>query len=379
MPTPTSLPRLSEQREAALLRFDATWNNPGVEQLRDEYSSEADEAFLLELIRIDAMKRVAAGMTADESLYLEAFPFLQNDAILLQKVRAIYFIPMHTGDSVLRALAATTPVLQQVNLPAIDPQATILEAPSTLPEHRYRLEGEIARGGMGAVLRGRDEDLGREIAVKVMLQNHAGKTELLQRFVEEAQIAGQLQHPGITPVYELGRFPDQRPYFTMKLVRGQTLAKLLKDRPDPANERPRFLKIFEQICQTLAYAHTRKVIHRDLKPHNIMVGSFGEVQVMDWGLAKVLCGSEENAAPRPYQTDIPKPAKALFKPNAAAVTPPISPIPRLAPFWAPQLICHLSRLVAISINLMNGLMSSVLVLSSVKSSPVSPRTWAKVG
>jgi len=93
-------------------------------------------------------------------------------------------------------------------------------------------------------------------------------------------------------VYELGRFPDQRPYFTMKLVRGQTLAKLLKDRPDPASERPRFLKVFEQICQTLAYAHARKVLHRDLKPHNIMVGSFGEVQVMDWGLAKVMTGSE---------------------------------------------------------------------------------------
>lgn len=304
MPTPTSLPRFSEQQEAALLRFDASWNNPGVQQLRAEYPSEVDEAFLLELIRIDAQKRVATGMTADEALYLEAFPMLQNDAALLQKVRAISFIPMQTGDSVLRALAATTPVLQQVNLPALDPQATTSESPSTLPEHRYKLEGEIARGGMGAVLRGRDEDLGREIAVKVMLQNHAGKTELLQRFVDEAQIAGQLQHPGITPVYELGRFPDQRPYFTMKLVRGETLAKLLKDRTDPASERPRFLKIFEQICQTLAYAHTRKVIHRDLKPHNIMVGSFGEVQVMDWGLAKVLNTPDVSGAMTSRPSDI---------------------------------------------------------------------------
>ncbi|HMO35514.1 MAG TPA: hypothetical protein PKA06_05680 [Gemmatales bacterium] len=121
------------------------------------------------------------------------------------------------GESVLRALAATTPILPQVQLPNTDPQATTTElpSPSVVPEHRYKLEGEIARGGMGAVIHGRDEDLGREIAVKVMLQNHAGKTKLLQRFVEEAQIAGQLQHPGITPVYELGRFPDQRPYFTM--------------------------------------------------------------------------------------------------------------------------------------------------------------------
>src|SRR5262249_1726609 len=141
---------------------------------------------------------------------------------------------------------------------------------------------------MGAILKGRDTDLGRDIAVKVLLETHAGKTELLQRFVEEAQIAGQLQHPGIVPVYELGQFADRRPYFTMKLVKGKTLARLLAARQDPSEERPRFLKVFEQVCQTVAYAHARGVIHRDLKPSNIMVGNYGEVQVMDWGLAKVL-------------------------------------------------------------------------------------------
>src|SRR6185503_15299790 len=95
-----------------------------------------------------------------------------------------------------------------------------------------------ARGGMGAVLRGRDEDLGREIAVKVMLAAHRGKTEYLQRFIAEARIAGQLQHPGVTPVYELGRFPDHRPYIAMKLVQGDTLAKLLKERPRGADATP---------------------------------------------------------------------------------------------------------------------------------------------
>ncbi len=108
---------------------------------------------------------------------------------------------------------------------------------------RYELFGEIARGGMGAILKGRDADLGRDLAVKVLLEAHTDKPELLRRFVEEAQIGGQLQHPGIVPVYELGTFADRRPYFTMKLVKGRTLATLLGERgrvgaPSPSNSTP---------------------------------------------------------------------------------------------------------------------------------------------
>jgi hypothetical protein len=125
---------------------------------------------------------------------------------------------------------------------------------------------------MGAVHKGRDASLGREVAVKVLLEAHQEKPDLVRRFVEEAQIGGQLQHPGVVPVYELGQFPDPRPYFTMKLVKGRTLAQLLAERTDPAQDRPRFLKVFEQVCQALAYAHARGVIHRDLKPSNVMVG-----------------------------------------------------------------------------------------------------------
>ncbi len=153
---------------------------------------------------------------------------------------------------------------------------------------RYQLLGEIARGGMGAVLKGRDPDLGRDLAIKVLLEKHRDHPELVRRFVEEAQIGGQLQHPGIVPVYELGQFGDHRPYFAMKLVEGRTLAALLAARENTAQDLPRLLDIFEQVCQTMAYAHDRGVIHRDLKPSNVMVGNFGEIQVMDWGLAKVL-------------------------------------------------------------------------------------------
>jgi serine/threonine protein kinase len=164
------------------------------------------------------------------------------------------------------------------------------EAEAALPERlgRYELREEIGRGGMGAVLRGHDPDLGRDLAVKVLLPDFLHDPAVVSRFTEEAQIGGQLQHPGIVPVYEMGRSADQRPYFTMKLVRGRTLAALLRERSDPQQDLPRFEQIFEQVCQTIAFAHSRGVIHRDLKPANIMVGAFGEVQVMDWGLAKVL-------------------------------------------------------------------------------------------
>ncbi len=177
------------------------------------------------------------------------------------------------------------------------------EFPARDADSRYELQGEIARGGMGAILKGRDNDLGRDLAIKVLLDSHKRTPEVIQRFIEEAQIGGQLQHPGIAPIYELGQFADHRPFFSMKLVKGKTLSALLAKRVTPAEDRGKLLGIFEQICQTMAYAHSRNVIHRDLKPANIMVGAFGEVQVMDWGLAKVLSqgGATDEKPPREKQ------------------------------------------------------------------------------
>jgi serine/threonine-protein kinase len=152
----------------------------------------------------------------------------------------------------------------------------------------YRVLGEIARGGMGVVLRVRDDDLRRDLAIKVLRDDLAENEATLARFVEEAQIGGQLQHPGIVPIYELGRMADRRPYFAMKLIRGRTLAALLVERMSPAQDLHHFIAIFHQICQTMAYAHSRGVVHRDLKPGNVMIGKFGEVQIVDWGLAKTI-------------------------------------------------------------------------------------------
>lgn len=155
---------------------------------------------------------------------------------------------------------------------------------------RYTIEREIGHGGMGDVYRARDEQLGRTLAVKVLQEKHQHNGDLQSRFLEEARLTGQLQHPGIPPLHELGTTCDDRPFFSMKLVKGQTLADLLRGRKDPGEELSRFVSMFLQVCQTVAYAHAHRVIHRDLKPSNIMVGAFGEVQVMDWGLAKVVTG-----------------------------------------------------------------------------------------
>lgn len=144
----------------------------------------------------------------------------------------------------------------------------------------------LGEGGMGIVYGGPDPVLERDVAIKVLKAELHPRAK--DRFIKEAHILARLEHPGIVPIHALGFLSDGRPYFTMKVVRGETLARLLKKRCSPTDDLPRFLDIFEQVCQTVAYAHTKDVLHRDLKPGNVMVGAFGETQVMDWGLGKLL-------------------------------------------------------------------------------------------
>jgi tetratricopeptide (TPR) repeat protein len=181
---------------------------------------------------------------------------------------------------------------------------------------RYQVDREIGRGGMGVVLRGRDLRLGRDLAFKVLRQELRGQKVIEQRFVREAQVCSQLQHPGIVPVYETGYLADGLPYFTMKLVEGQTLAGLLKKRTEVREDLDRWLRVFVQVCLAVARAHSKGVLHRDLKPGNIMVGAFEEVQVMDWGMAKVrdlaaghlLADPEAETVDRPVE--LARPAEA---------------------------------------------------------------------
>lgn len=166
-----------------------------------------------------------------------------------------------------------------------------------LDHGRYTSIRPIGAGGMGRVFAARDEPLGRDVAIKISHAPVSG-SGLDARLRQEAQVLAQLEHPGIVPVHSIGQLGDGRIFYVMKLVRGETLA----DAPRPPTESAA-LAIFERVVDAVAFAHTRGVIHRDLKPSNIMIGSFGEVLVMDWGVAKILAhparDGEEAEAPTP--------------------------------------------------------------------------------
>ena len=206
------------------------------------------------------------------------------------------------------------------------------EASLSAPAGRFELGPEIGVGGLGRVVLGKDRLLGREVAVKEM---HGGRStaEMNERFLREARVAGRLMHPNIVPVFEVGvreesadvggaaeghgdarRRPPavrQVPYFVMGRIVGRDLGEILRDIEEGDAEtiaafpRPRLLRVFQEVCQAVAYAHDQGVIHRDLKPANVMVGNYGEVYVVDWGLAKVHREPGEPGPPaeKPHQED----------------------------------------------------------------------------
>ncbi len=189
--------------------------------------------------------------------------------------------PLATTDRV--SGSDTTAAYHPADPPGADASARDLPA---IPG--YRVLREIARGGMGRVLAAHDLHLDRDVALKILLPGANA-----DRFVRESKITARLPHPGIPPVHALGTLADGSPFLAMKLIVGHTLAVELK-----TADRPRLLQAFMQVCQAVGFAHSQGVVHRDLKPANVMVGAFGEVQVMDWGLAKDLAGREIADEPR---------------------------------------------------------------------------------
>ncbi|MFH2006926.1 MAG: serine/threonine-protein kinase [bacterium] len=166
-------------------------------------------------------------------------------------------------------------------------------------DERYEPGKLLGEGGMGAVWLSRDRQIGRRVAMKVVKEELVGSSTAVRRFYREARVQGQLEHPSVVPVYDLGVDEDGAAFFTMKRIRGVTLEEIiteLRDLPDVAERtygRRRLLSAFSQVCLAVDFAHRRGVIHRDLKPENIMLGDFGEVYVLDWGVAKILAEREE--------------------------------------------------------------------------------------
>jgi serine/threonine protein kinase len=185
-----------------------------------------------------------------------------------------------------------------------DDALTRLRAPGDLPEiagARYRVLERVGRGGMGAVYLAEDTSLGRTVALKTIDQADVSG-ELAARMLREARIVARLEHPGIVPVHDVGRLADGHVFYAMKYVRGDRLDQHLAKAPSLADR----LRIFQKICDAVAFAHAHDVLHRDLKPENVMVGPFGEVLVMDWGVAKILKeGSPVTVAPSVAATPLP--------------------------------------------------------------------------
>ena len=170
---------------------------------------------------------------------------------------------------------------------------------------RFRIIRPHARGGLGEVFLALDPELDRQVALKELQSYHAHDPVSQSRFLREARVTGRLEHPGIVPVYGLGRHADGRPYYAMRLIEGETLKQAIerfhgaKGAPHEPGERElafrRLLRRFIDACNAVAYAHSRGVVHRDLKPENIMLGRFGETLVVDWGVAKLLADVADDA------------------------------------------------------------------------------------
>jgi tetratricopeptide (TPR) repeat protein/tRNA A-37 threonylcarbamoyl transferase component Bud32 len=320
----------AERIDQVCTRYEAAWQAgklPSLEDWLPDVGEPDRPALLKELLLLEAFYRQRAGEIVSLEEYPQRFPEME-ESWLKEVLGASQEWAANRNQS---TVDAGTDLCGEKGTPiAHGPGANQMQSSETIWYFgNYELREEIGRGGMGVVYRGHDGDLNRTLAVKVLLEKHQDNAELKRRFLDEAKIMGQLQHPGVAPIHEIGQLADGRPFFSMKQIKGKTLSEILKNRDQDSGVRgqesgvrgrdnkpetpatgksaaghspitthhspkdlPRLLGIFEQVCQTVAAAHSRGILHRDLKPQNVMVGAFGEVQVMDWGLAKQMQNDE---------------------------------------------------------------------------------------
>ena len=323
------------QLSVILDRFDSAWLSETVPEIADflpeegDFSESARKSVLIELVIIDLEHRWRSNVASDaETLspdttqagaqptledYVARYPELGPvDSLPIGPICWEYRIRQQWGDrpdhssffhrfqaqadELLPALAKVDrELLLNPTLEHRSSQARAANSTESLPEiPGYLVTAEIARGGMGRVLAARELALDREVAIKVLLPS--ADPDASARFVTEAKITARLPHPGVPPAFAQGTLEDGSPYLAMKRVDGNTLAELLEGRDSVTDELPKWIGIFDQVCQTVAFAHKQGVLHRDLKPANIMVGAFGEVHVMDWGLGRQVESSGQSTA-----------------------------------------------------------------------------------
>ena len=270
-------------------------------------------------------KALSAGRReALEELVREQLEHYHNDPAQLSTVHA----SVDAVDKLLRQMAEPEPEANAATLtsaPPPAPEAGITQvwnagSPTALGAQRFRVLRPHARGGLGQVSVAHDAELGREVALKEILERCADDVNSRARFLQEAEITGNLEHPGVVPVYALGQYADGRPYYAMRFIQGQSLRQAITQfyqEEGPARDSGRravafrgLLSRFVAVCNVMEYAHSRRVLHRDLKPSNIMLGKYGETLVVDWGLAKAL-GTPERALPTSERTLMPASASGV--------------------------------------------------------------------
>ena len=275
-------------------RFEAAWNaRPKIAEFLAAAGGDRQSQGRLarELLRVDVNCRRRRGETPAADDYLAQLP--------------------EYADIVLDVLSqgaeeSSRPVGGTTTLPHVAGTATDAGELPAWSANRFRVISEYAKGGLGVVFRAEDLELRREVALKEIQGGYADDATSRRRFAKEAELTGQLEHPGIVPVYSLAAHPNGRPFYAMRFIRGESLkdaidanhAKRAEDPAVAAIGLRRLLGRFTQICNAIAYAHSRQVIHRDIKPANVMLGEFGETLVVDWGLAKRLgqadVGADDN-------------------------------------------------------------------------------------
>jgi tetratricopeptide (TPR) repeat protein len=299
----------SARLEEIVERFENAWQEGHCPDLKDYVpaSSSLRLAVLKELAHVDLEFRLKAGDAVRVETYLSNFPELASDPqLVMTLIRAEFRLrqrcdPAVTPEEYARRFpglsADLTGLLDTGPGKEADPAVTtILEGPANQPAGseaslggaRYRPLRFHARGGLGEVFLARDDELNRDVAFKRIRPELGSDPDLRRRFVREAEVTGQLQHPGIVPVYGLSRDEAGQPCYAMRFIEGESLRDAIQAyhrRPTPLAFR-QLLQRFITVCQTVAYAHNKGVIHRDLKPANIMLGRYGETLVVDWGLAK---------------------------------------------------------------------------------------------